>query len=130
MGQQQTIIIILVIMIVGLAVFGGIQIFESSTQSNERENLIQQMTILVGEAQQYSLRTKNVGGGGGKFEGFVPMANLSTNERMTITTTTGSDWIIFQGFGIVKGWDGVNPVQVICQYRLSEAQRQTVNLVN
>jgi hypothetical protein len=130
MGQQQAIIIILVILIVGTAVFGGIQIFQSSTQTHERENLIQQMTVLVGEAQKYSLRSKNFGGGEGSFEGFVPMASLSSNERMTISTLTGSDWIIFQGFGVVNGWDGVNPVQVICQYRLTEAQKQTINLIN
>ena len=130
MGQQQAIIIILVIMIVGIAVFGGIQIFESSTQTHDRENLIQQMTILVGEAKKYALRTKNVGGGEGSFEGFVPMAKLSSSERMAINTMTGSDWIIFQGFGTVKGWDGQNPVQVICQYRLTELQKQTINLVN
>ena len=130
MGQQQAIIIILVILIVGTAVFGGIQIFEATTQTHERETLIQQMGILVQEAHKYALRTKNVGGGEGSFEGFVPMANLSSNERMTISTLTGSDWIIFQGFGIAKGWDGVNPVQVIVQYRLTEQQKQTVNLVN
>ena len=130
MGQQQAIIIILVILIVGTAVFGGIQIFESSTQTHERENLIQQMTILVGEAEKYYLRTRNVGGGEGSFVGFVPMSTLSTTERMTISTFTGSDWVIFQGFGIVNGWDGLNPVQVIVQYRRFDAQKQTVNLVN
>jgi len=116
MGQQQLLLIVLSTIIVGIAIFGGLRLMGSYNQSNERDLVIQQMNIVVGEAIKYAAKSRNLGGGDGSFEGFAPLQRLSTTERVRLYTTAGDDWIILQGFGNVTGWDGDNPVQVVAQF--------------
>lgn len=130
MGQQQLLLIVLGVILVGIAAYGGLRLTQSYNESHERDLILQQMTVLLGEAKKYALRPKSLGGGEGSFQGFVPMGKLTRTDRVTIYATAGDTWVLFQGFGIVTGWDGKTPVQVVAQGDLSKDQLQSVTLVN
>ena len=130
MGQQQLLIIVLGTIIVGMAVYGGLRMMEANSQSSERDLIIQQMNVVLADAKQYALKPKSLRGGEGSFEGFVPMEIQTTTERVTLFTTVGSDWILFQGFGEVEGIDRANPVQVVAQYNESQRKWEMITEVN
>ncbi|MBI4417646.1 MAG: hypothetical protein HY563_02640 [Ignavibacteriales bacterium] len=116
MGSQQLMIIVLVVFVVGLSIVTGIRLVASFNQSNERDMILVQMQTVVGEAKKYYAKPKSIGGGEGSFVGFEPPARFTSTDRIRLYMTIGNDWILFQGFGNVVGWDGVTTVQLVAQY--------------
>ena len=116
MGQQQLLLIVLGALIVGLGVYGGTRMMASSNQDNERDLIISQMNMLLGEARKYAAKPGHLGGGDGSLVGFQAPSKMTTTDRLSINITAGASWVLFQGFGAVDGIDGTNPVQVIAQY--------------
>lgn len=130
MGQQQLLIVVLVIFIVGLMTVTGIRLVASMNQSNERDMVLHQINVLVGEAKKYAGQPKSTGGGGGSFTGFTPINKLTTTSRIRVYLTTGDNWILFQGFGSTEGWDGATPVAVVAQYELTTGTFSTLSNIN
>lgn len=130
MGQQQLLFIVLIIFIVGLTVMTGVRLVASMNQSNDRDMVVQQMGVLVGEAKKYANAPKSIGGGEGSFVGFSPINKLTNNSNVRIYITTGTDWILFQGYGTTEGYDGVNPVAVVAQFDKSADRFTTISNVN
>jgi hypothetical protein len=87
LGQQQLLLIILAILVVGVAILLGINMFRSHAVETKRENIITDCVNLSGLAQQYYSRPKAMGGGGRSFEGWVIPAELreNANGRFEIT---------------------------------------------
>lgn len=130
MGSQQLLIITLIVFVVGLAAMTGIRLTRSYSQSSERDQVFQQMSILVGEARKHYARPTAIGGGEGSFVGFEPPSRFTVKERIRIYMTVGDDWILFQGFGIVEGYDGATSVQIVAQYRESLKDWESITEVN
>lgn len=116
MGQQQLLIIVLGVLIVGMAVYATFHVMDSYTQSHQRDLMINRMNILVGEAKKYAAKPASLEGGAGSFLGFSPPAKLVVTPEMTIYTTAGDTWVLFQSFGTTTGEDGKSPVQVVGQF--------------
>ena len=104
------------VLIVGMAVYGGLNMMDTYSQSHQRDLIIQRMNMLVGEAKKYATKPASLGGGDGSFIGFTPAARLVTTSDMRIYTTAGDTWVLFQGYGTTTGEDGKSPVQVVGQY--------------
>lgn len=130
MGQQQLLIIVLGVLIVGMAIYGAFNMMDGYTQSHQRDLIIQRMNLLVGEAKKYATKTASLGGGDGSFQGFVPPAKLLTTSEMKIYSTAGDTWVLFQGFGTSNGEDGKSPVQVVGQYDKTTDHWTTLATVN
>lgn len=130
MGSQQLLIITLITFIVGLAILTGVKLTRSYSQAHDRDQVLHQMTVLVGEAKKYYASPRAIGGGEGNFTGFVSLQRYSDNDHVRIYTTVGDDWILFQGFGSVEGYDGVTPVQLVAQYRESLKDWESITEVN
>ncbi len=130
MGQQQLLIIVLGVLIVGMAIYGALNWMDSYGQSNQRDMIIQRMNVLVGEAKKYAAKTAALGGGDGSFLGFAPPAKLTTTSDMRIFSTAGDTWVLFQGFGTKIGEDGKSPVQVIAQYDKTTDHWSTLATIN
>lgn len=130
MGQQQLLIIVLVAIVVGLAITAGLRFLDSVNQSNDRDLVLQQMRLVLTDAKKYAATPRFMGGGEGTFTGFDPLASLVTTTRVTLSTTTGSDWILFQGYGTVTGWNGTDPVQVVAQFNLTQNEWTEITNVN
>ncbi|MBI2620242.1 MAG: hypothetical protein HYW57_09185 [Ignavibacteriales bacterium] len=130
MGQQQLLIIVLTVFVAGLAILTGVRLVSSFNQSNERDLVLHQMNIVLGEAKKYSARPKSIGGGEGSFQGFEASARFTVTDRIRLYVTTGDDWILFQGFGSVEGYDGSSAVQVVAQWENSANDWTTISNVN
>lgn len=81
MGQQQLLYIVVGILIVGLAVIIGINMFRSHAIETKRDNLITDCVNLSGLAQQYYSRPKAMGGGGRSFLGWQIPNELKVNAN-------------------------------------------------
>ncbi len=130
MGAQQLLIIVLVTFVVGLGIVTGIKLVSSFNQANERDMILVQMGVIVGEAKKHWSSPKSIGGGDGTFIGFEPSSRLTNTDRMRIYLTIGSDWILFQGFGSVEGWDATSPGQLVAQWEQPLESWATITPVN
>ena len=67
MGQQQLLLIILGVIVVGIAVAVGITMFSDSAISANRDALTNDLVNLASRAQQFYRRPTSLGGGGNSF---------------------------------------------------------------
>lgn len=123
MGQQQLLLIVLGVIIVGIAVVVGINVFTASSAQANRDAVVADLTTLASMAQQYYRKPTALGGGGNSFTGWE-MPALSTTagdntETKTKTangtyeiTSPGDQEIEITGTGNELGSDG-SPITVI-----------------
>jgi Tfp pilus assembly protein PilE len=108
MGQQQLLLIILGVIVVGIAVAVGITMFSDNAINANRDAVSNDLVNLAARAQQYYRRPTALGGGGQSFVGLsadvVGMAKLTNragnaNGDYTITTAGTANEVIVQGVG-------------------------------
>ncbi|MCI0707002.1 MAG: hypothetical protein L0Y80_05925 [Ignavibacteriae bacterium] len=87
MGQQQLLLIILGVIIVGIAIAVGLSMFSSQSISSNKDAIINDLNNLFANAYQYRIRPASMGGGGGSYAGYKIPATLSENENGTYVTT-------------------------------------------
>ena len=97
MGQQQLLLIILGVIVVGIAVAGGITMFSDSAISANRDALTNDLVNLASRAQQYYRRPVALGGGGNTFSGLTAdatglakLTNKPSNGNGTYTISTAA----------------------------------------
>ncbi|MFZ1279943.1 MAG: hypothetical protein WAR59_03845 [Ignavibacteriaceae bacterium] len=86
MGQQQLLLIVLGVIIVGIAVVVGINLFNANARESTKDTMVSEATNIGAMAQQYFKKPVALGGGGNTFVGFtstkVP-ANILTTSTAT-----------------------------------------------
>ncbi len=99
MGQQQLLLIVLGILIVGIAILVGIYIFRANAIEAKRNTITNELINLAGLAQQYYLKPASMGGGGKSFAGWkIPQPLLFTaNGRFIASVNT--DNVVITGIG-------------------------------
>ena len=99
MGQQQLLLIILGVIIVGIAIAVGITMFGSSSVSANKDAIINDLNNLAANAYQYRIRPSTMGGGGGSYTGYIIPQKLQSNANAITYTTTSvaSASITFKG---------------------------------
>ena len=103
MGQQQLLLIVLGVIIVGIAVVVGINLFNANAESSTQDSIVSQGTNLGAMAQQYYKKPTAMGGGGNSYAGFntgpwttIPAAlKTSTDATWVITGTPDANSIVF-----------------------------------
>ena len=85
MGQQQLLLIILGVIVVGIAVAVGITMFSDSAVSANRDAVSNDLVNLAARAQQYYRRPTALGGGGNSFVGL----DASTAGLQKLTNMPG-----------------------------------------
>jgi hypothetical protein len=105
MGQQQLLLIVLGVIIVGIAVVVGINVFTASSSQANNDAVIADLTNLASLAQQYYRKPTALGGGGNSFASFAIPGALDTtgNGIYTISTAGSATGISFQGVGNENG---------------------------
>jgi hypothetical protein len=88
MGQQQLLLIILGVIVVGIAVAVGITMFSDSAISANRDALTNDLVNLASRAQQYYRRPVALGGGGYTFSGLT--ADATGLSRLTNKPSNGN----------------------------------------
>lgn len=81
MGQQQLLLVIVGVIIVGLAIAVGISLFSAQSTAYNRDAMINDLNHIGQLAYQYRITLQRLGGGEGKFVGFVIPSQLSTNSN-------------------------------------------------
>jgi hypothetical protein len=120
MGQQQLLLIVLGVIVVGIAVVVGINLFNANAVSSNRDAVISDLNNLGAMAQQYYKKPISMGGGGNTFNGtggtggvaWVIPAQLDTTANGTYSATTvASQSVVIEGLGTETGNDGTTPVK-------------------
>jgi Tfp pilus assembly protein PilE len=108
MGQQQLLLIILGVIVVGIAVAVGIAMFTDSAISANRDAVTNDLVNLALRAQQFYRRSKAMGGGGNSFVGLTADAAglrkltnnaISANGAYSIQTAGTSTGLVIRGIG-------------------------------
>ncbi|MCP5060969.1 MAG: hypothetical protein GY936_00700 [Ignavibacteriae bacterium] len=114
MGQQQLLLIVLGVIIVGIAVVVGINVFTASSMNANRDAVISDLTTLAAMAQQHFRKPTAMGGGGNAFTDWEVPASLSQTANMSaavVPTVTGTT-VTLVGTGTETGTDGSAKVKV------------------
>ena len=76
MGQQQLLLIVAGIIIVSLAIWGGITLFSANAIDQKRNAVTNELVNLAAMAQQYYMKPATLAGGGRNFTGWTIPSEL------------------------------------------------------
>ena len=110
MGQQQLLLIVLAIIIVGIAIAVSIQLFRENAIEAKRDVLIEETTSLGYMAIQYYKKPRELGGGDQSFIDWeIPSQMVTTANGNFMTSTIDPDQVIINGTGteVVTGIDSI-----------------------
>ena len=91
MGQQQLLLIVLGVIIVGIAVVVGINVFTAQSEESAKDAVVSDCTNLGAMAQQYFRKPTAMGGGSNSFAGYTIPTQLATTANGTYVTTGTPD---------------------------------------
>lgn len=97
MGQQQLLLIVLGVIIVGIAVVVGINLFNANAEESSKDTLVSEGTNLGAMAQQYFKKPVALGGGGNSFVGFGDAPSVGSPGQelpANLLDTPAGDWVI------------------------------------
>ena len=134
MGQQQLLLIILGVIIVGIAIAVSVVMFRDNGVSANRDALRTDLTLLASKAKIYYRRPVSMGGGGRSFAnltadlspggaGMLLLVNREFSDRNAngnyLIIFSNADSIVFQGIGNILMDDGINRPTVNCSVTAS-----------
>jgi hypothetical protein len=101
MGQQQLLLIVLGVIVVGIAVVVGINLFNANAVSSNRDGVVSDLNNLGAMAQQFYKKPTSMGGGGNTFTGFtLPLELDSTaNGSYTAGFVVAAQQVTIVGYG-------------------------------
>ncbi len=118
MGQQQLLLIILGVIVVGIAVAVGITMFSDNAVSSNRDAVTNDLVNLAASCQQFYRRPTTLGGGQGSFILLTTgsLSKLTTkptnpNGTYSISGAGTATQVVLQGLGTEMGSDG-NQIKV------------------
>lgn len=110
MGQQQLLLIVLGVIIVGIAVVVGINVFTASATQANRDGVVADLTNLSSLAQQYYRKPAALAGGGNTFTGWTIPLQLVKTGNGGYTAGVAAQTVTLVGTGTEKV-DGTNFVK-------------------
>ena len=118
MGQQQLLLIVLGVIIVGIAIVVGINLFNANAVSSNRDGVLSDLQNLAAIAHQFYVKPSAMGGGENSFVGITQAwmdaneSGLESNANGNYTVSTAgagtgtASTVTFQGIGKQLGKDG------------------------
>jgi hypothetical protein len=109
MGQQQLLLIILGVIIVGIAIAVGITMFSSSSVQSNKDAIINDLNNLAANAYQFRVRPITMGGGSGSYTGgsaYAIPTKLVSDDNGTYSASNAAQAVTFvgtsaQGYGTI-----------------------------
>lgn len=127
MGQQQLLLIVLGVIIVGIAVVVGINVFTVSSANSNRDAVISDLTTLAAMSQQYYRKPTAMGGGGNSFTGWSIPTTLASTANGSYAETVTATSVTLVGTGNEIGNDGSDSVQVTMVVAPNQITSTTIN---
>ena len=94
MGQQQLLLIVLGVIVVGIAIAAGMGLFSSNKESSIKDELVNQNLAIGAAAQQYYSKPTSMAGGNQSFLNFgqaqSPLGKMAFTTNGTYGVGTGS----------------------------------------
>jgi len=108
MGQQQLLLIVLGVIIVGIAVVVGINVFTASSVEANKSALVADLQTIGSMAQQYYRKPAAMGGGGNTFTGWEVPASLDSTANMgaAVEATVAAQTVTLVATGTENGANG------------------------
>lgn len=97
MGQQQLLLIVLGVIIVGVAIVAGIGMFNAGAEESTKDELVSQSMAIGANAQQFYKKPLAMGGGGNSFTGYVIPAKMNNTANGGYTATVGAQTTTITG---------------------------------
>jgi len=116
LGQQQLLMIVLAIIIVGIAIAISVQLFRSNAIESKRDLLIEETSSLAAMAIQYYKKPQAMGGGGRSFTGWeIPNQMLVTANGSFLKTEMSPSQIKIIGTGneVITGGDSIKVETIV-----------------
>jgi hypothetical protein len=110
LGQQQLLLIILAIIVVGIAIAISMQLFRENAVSNKRDLLLNECNTLGTMAISFYKKPREFGGGGNSFLGWIIPVDLrfTANGSYIIEESSQSSLVIIgTGTEVVTGIDSI-----------------------
>ncbi len=126
MGQQQLLLIVLGVIIVGIAIVVGINIATTSAQSSNRDAVIADLNTIGNYAQQYYRKPSSMGGGNNTFTGWTIPPAIDTTGNGTFVATVAAQTVTIVGTGTETGNDGSAKVKATATVTPTQI-RATIN---
>ena len=83
MGQQQLLLIVLGVIVVGIAVVVGINLFNANAEEANKDGIVSDCTNLGAMAQQFYKKPASMGGGANSFVGWTMASGLDSTANGT-----------------------------------------------
>lgn len=93
MGQQQLLLIILGVIIVGIAIAVGLSLFSAQSIQANKDAIINDLNNLSAHAYQYKIRPTSMGGGQGAYTGYVIPSKMASNENAAYVATPSANTV-------------------------------------
>ena len=116
MGQQQLLLVVLGVIVVGLAVTIGIFVFKQSAVDQKRDLVMNECNNLGNLALKYYKKPVEFGGGGStSFAGFNVPGELAVTPTGSYIASAVGDSLIIIGTGndVVNGTDSVQVMTIV-----------------
>jgi hypothetical protein len=109
LGQQQLLLIILGVIIVGIAILLGIVLFRQNSIEHKRDMVINEGMTIANNAMAYYKKPTTLGGGQNSFTGWKIPTQMSSGSNGSYIATVNSDNVEIIGTGneVVSGTDSV-----------------------
>jgi Tfp pilus assembly protein PilE len=119
MGQQQLLLIVLGVIVVGIAVVVGINLFNANAEEANREQLVAALTSLGTMAQEYYQKPVMFGGGNRKFKNWkIPKAYKKfEGGKFKVKFNNKGQEVTITATGTAKGRNNKEKVEVEAQVK-------------
>lgn len=81
MGQQQLLLILLGVIIVGAAIVLAMSLMSAQAVQSNKDAMINDLNHLAAHAYQYRISSSSLAGGAGKYTGYKMPTTLASNEN-------------------------------------------------
>ncbi len=113
MGQQQLLLIVMGLVIIGIAIAVSFNLFESNAANHKRDLLISECMNLAAQAQVYYKRPRSFGGGSHSYLNWQIPDDMETSENGIFSAEVTAANVVITGTGteVITGSDSIK-VQV------------------
>lgn len=96
MGQQQLLLIVLGVIIVGIAIVAGIGMFNTGAEEAAKDELVAQSINIGANAQQFFKKPVSMGGGGLSFINYEIPPKMLTTENGEYEATPSAENVVIE----------------------------------
>ncbi len=90
MGQQQLLLIILGVIIVGIAIAVGLSLFSAQSIQANKDAIINDLNNIAAHAYQFKIRPSSMGGGQGSYSGYSIPSKMASNENASYSVSSAT----------------------------------------